>query len=122
MLLLTSCHSGTQLEVVNNAGQNLKVVSMNTELKETAYLVETNRTVRINVPYKLRVERGCEIWNYDLSPTPLPLNFRKRVRGNWYVETFQIEKGGAINVLLPDSEGPLANPPSQPAGYPLRPK
>jgi len=121
-LLLTSCHPGTQLEVVNNAGQTLTVVSMDTELKETAYTVESNQTVRINVPYKLRVQRGGDIWNYDLPGTPLPQNFRKRVRGNWYLEKFQIEKDGAINVLLPDSQGPVTNPPSQPAGYPVRPK
>jgi hypothetical protein len=121
-LLLTSCHPGTQLEVVNNAGQTLTVVSMDTELKETAYTVGSNQIVRINVPYKLRVQRGGETWNYDLPATPLPQNFRKRVRGNWYLEKFQIEKDGAINVLLPDSQGPVANPPSQPAGYPVRPK
>jgi len=49
-LLLTSCHPGTKVEVVNNAGRTLTVVSMDTELKETTYTVESNQTVRINVP------------------------------------------------------------------------
>ena len=121
-LLLTSCHPGTQLEVVNNAGQNLTVVSIDTELKETAYTVGSNQTIRITVPYKLRVLRNGEIWNYDLPPTPLLKSFRKSVAGNWYLEKFQIEHDGTINVLLPDSQGPATDLPPQPAGYPVRPK
>lgn len=95
---------------------------MDTELKETVYTVGSKQTVRIKVPYKLRIQRGGDIWNYDLPPTPLPAGFRKRIRGNWYLEKFQIEKDGTIHVLFPHAQGPVANPPSQPAGYPVRPK
>ena len=120
-LLLASCQPGTQVEIVNNAGQTLTVVSMDTELKETAYTVQSNETAHINVPYKLRVQRGAEIWDYDLPATPLPQSFRKRVRGSWYLVKFQVENDGAINVLLPESQGPVSKPPSQPVGYPVRP-
>jgi len=120
-LLLTSCHPGTQMEVVNNAGQDLTVVSMDTELKEAVYSVGSNQTVRIKVPYKLRVQHKDGIWNYDLPSTPPPKNFRKRIRGNWYLEKYQIEKDGAIYVKLPDSQG-LTDLPPQPAGFPVRAK
>ena len=122
LFLVTGCYPGTLEEVVNHTGQTLTVISMDTELKETAYLVENNQTVRINVPFKLRVKCGGETWDYDLPPTRLPQNFRKKVRGNWYLEKFQIEKDGTINCLFPESQGPAANLPSQPAGYPVRPK
>jgi hypothetical protein len=122
LLLVTGCYPGTLEEAVNNSGQTLTVISMDTELKETTYTVGSNQTIRIKVPYKLRVKCGGETWDYDFPATRLPEKFRKRVRGNWYLEKFQIEKDGAINVLSPDSPGPVANPPVQPSGYPVRPK
>jgi hypothetical protein len=122
LVFLTGCYPGTIEEVVNNAGQSLTVVSMDTELKETAYPSVSNQTVRIKVPYKLRIECGGEVWNYNLPPAPLPDTFRKRVRGNRYLEKFQIEKDGTIYARLPDSQGPATRLPPQPVGYPLRPK
>jgi hypothetical protein len=122
LLLVAGCYPGTLEEVVNHTGKTLTVISMDTELKETAYLVENNQTARINVPFKLRVKCDGETWDYDLPPTRLPQNFRKKVRGNWYLEKFQIEKDGTINCLFPESQGPVANLPPQPAGYPVRPK
>jgi len=100
----------------------LTIVSLDTELKETAYLAGTDQTLRVKVPYKLRVQHKDGIWNYDLPSAPLPKNFRKRVRGNWYLEKYQIEKDGAIHVLLPDSQGPTTDLPTQPAGYPVQPR
>jgi hypothetical protein len=121
LLLVSGCYPGTIVEVANNSGQTLIVISMDGELKETAYKVESNQTTRIKVPYKMRIKRGEETWNYDFPPYKLPNNFRKKVRGNWYLEKFQIEKDGTINCLFPESQGPVANLPSQPAGYPVRP-
>jgi len=122
ILFLTGCYPGTIVEAVNHSGQTLTVVAMDTELNETAYLVENNQTIRIKVPFKLRVKCGGETWDYDLPPMRVPENFRKKVRFNWYLEKFQIEKDGTINCLFPESQGPVANPPLQPAGYPVRPK
>jgi len=124
LLLLTSCYPGTIEEAVNNSGQTLTVISMDAKLKETAYLLENNQSIRIKVPFKLRVKcgGGGETWDYDLPPTRLPENFRQKVRANLYLEKFQIERDGTINCLLPRSQGPVANPPLQPVGYPVRPK
>ena len=122
ILLLTGCYPGTIEEAVNRSGQTLTVISMDTALNETAYVVENNQTIRIKVPFKLRVKCDGGTWDYDLPPMRLPQNFRKRVRSNWHLEKFQIEKDGTINCLFPESQGPVANPPSQPAGYPVRPK
>ena len=122
ILFLTGCYPGTIVEAVNHSGQTLSVISMDTELNETAYLVENNQTIRIEVPFKLRVKCGGETWDYDLPPTRVPENFRKKVRFNWYLEKFQIEKDGTINCLFPESQGPVENPPRQPVDYPVRPK
>jgi hypothetical protein len=121
-LLLTSCHPGTLVEIVNNAGQTLTVVSMDTELKETAYTLGIGQAVRINTPYKLRVQRSTQVWNYDLPPIPLPQNYRKRVRANWYLEKYQVESDGSIHVLMPDSQTPVSRVPQQPSGFPMQPK
>src|SRR5215469_10179125 len=116
LLLLTSCYPGTRFEVVNHTPQVLTIVSMDTELKETAYSVPPAQTVRIAVPYKLRVEYAGKAWNYDLPRTPAPKEFRKPVGGNWYLEKYQIESDGKIYALLPDTQGPAVTLPEQPTG------
>jgi len=121
-LLLTSCHPGTKVEIVNNTGHTLIVVSLDTELKESTYSVGSSQTVQIKVPYKLRIQNDGEIWNYDLPPTPLPKEFRESVGKNWFLEKYQIEKGGSLYVLLPGTQGPTGDLSKQPAGYPVRPK
>jgi hypothetical protein len=120
--LLTSCHPGTKVEIVNNTGQNLTVVSLDTVLKETLYPVASNQTVRIKVPYKLQVRLAGEIWNYDFPSTPLPQRFRERIGGNWYLEEYQLEKDGSLYVLLPGTQAPTSDLPQQPTGYPIRPR
>ena len=42
LLLVTGCYPGTLEEAVNNSGQTLTVISMDTELKETSYEVGSN--------------------------------------------------------------------------------
>jgi hypothetical protein len=121
-LLLTSCYPGYEAEVANNSQQNLVVVSLDTEMKATSHPVERDRTVRVEVWYKLQVQHGGGTWNYDWPARPLPKNYGKKIGVNRYLHRFQIEKDGSIYVLLPGSQGPIANPPSQPAGYPVRPK
>ena len=121
-LLLTSCHPGYEVEVTNNSGQNLVVLSLDTELKATSYPVGSSQTVRVEVWYKLQVQHSGETWSYDMPPRPLPKSYAKRIGVNRYLHRYQIEKDGSIYVLLPDSQGPVANHPSQPVGYPVRPK
>ncbi len=121
-LFLTSCHPGTQVYVVNNTGLTVTVVSLDTELTGTPYTVAINQTVRIKVPYKLRVQRGSEIWNYDIPNVRLPEKYRKRISGNWFLEKVQIEMDGTINHLYADQRGPVDQPPEQPTGYPIRPR
>ena len=79
-LRLTSCYPGTLEAAVNHSGQTLTVISMATELQDTAYQIENNQTVRIKVPFKLRVKCGGETWDYDLPPMRLPENFQKSSR------------------------------------------
>jgi hypothetical protein len=95
---------------------------MDTKLAETSYTAVSNQTVRIKVPYRLRILCGNEIWNYDLPNASLPKVFRKRISGNWFLEKIQIEKDGTLTTLFPDQQGPASNPPQQPVGYPIRPK
>lgn len=120
--LLTACHPGIRPDVVNNTGQSLLVALVDPKLKETVCMVGNGQTIHIIVPYQLRVQRGSETWNYDLPPKLLPKNFRQQFGVNKFLEKFQIEPDGTINVLSLDSQGPVANPPSQPRGYPIRPK
>jgi hypothetical protein len=122
LVLTAGCYPGTVDEVVNHSGQRLIVISLDTALKQTPYVIEDGQTVRINVPFKLRVVGNGVTWNYDLPPYRLPDSFRKKTRGNWYLEKFQIEKDGSLNCLFPDSLGPVEDLPQQPAGYPVRPK
>ena len=120
-LVLTSCYPGTQVEVANNTAETLTVVSIDTELKENPYVVPTNQSVRIKVPYRLRVQHSSGIWNYNLPPTPLPKIFRQSIGGNWYLEKYQIENDGSVYVLLPGTNAPTPSIPQQPNGFPLRP-
>ena len=121
LLLVSGCTPGTLVEIVNNSGQTLTVVSLDTKAQQTVYVLENNQTTRIKVPYKLRIKHGNKTWDYNLPTWKLPPHFREKVPGNWYLEKYQIEKDGTINCLAPESHGPVADPPSQPNGYPLKP-
>ena len=121
-VLLTSCHPGYEVEVTNNSGKDLIVLSLDGDLKATSYPIGSDQAVRVEVWYKLQVQHSGGIWNYDMPAKPLPKNYGKRIGVNRYLHRYQIEKDGTINVLLPDSQAPVANPPSQPDGYPVRPK
>jgi hypothetical protein len=121
-LLLTSCYPGYEAEVTNNSEQNLVVVSLDTELKATSHPVERDRTVRVEVWYKLQVQHGGGTWNYEWPAHPLPKNYGKKIGINMYYHRFQIEKDGSIYVLPPDTRAPTTSLSQQPEGYPIRPE
>jgi hypothetical protein len=120
--LLTACHPGFEVEIANNSGQELVVVSLDTELKATSYPVAHNQTVRVKVWYQLQVQYHGGKWEYFMPARPLPKEFQKQIGVNRYLERFQIEKDGAIYALLPDSDAPTKTLSSQPPGFPASPK
>src|SRR5881409_4307761 len=76
-LLLTSCHPGVKVEIINNTGQDIAIVSINPNLKEHLYRARNGQTVAIEVPLKVRIEYKAGSWNYVLKPVGEP--FRKKV-------------------------------------------
>jgi hypothetical protein len=121
VFLMTSCHPVTVVDLVNNTGLPLRVISIDTELGEKSYSVEAGETARMAVPFKLRVEHGAVRWDYHLPAAALPETFRKRIGLNRYVVKYQIQSDGTLCLISPDSEGPADSLPEQPPGYPIRP-
>ena len=121
-VLLSSCHPVIGLEVTNNTGEEITVVSDNLDGHEATCLLANGQTSGVKVAARMRVKHGHGVWDYDFTPPPA-LNLMKKLRMNVYVERVQIEKGGTIYLLGPDLRGgPGAELPAQPAGYPIQPK
>ena len=120
LLLVTSCHPGVVVDLFNNSGQDLTVVTINQGFEDTIYHVKKGRILRIGVSAKLRIEHLNENWNYERMA--IPQQFWKRENFMISVINLQIEKDGMIYMLLPDARGLQANLPPQPTGYPLKPE
>jgi hypothetical protein len=117
--VLTGCHSGLILEIINNTGEDIIVVEFNTKLEPTQYQLKNGHIVQIGIPSKLQIRRQDGIWDYDLKP--FPSSFEKKVRVNIYLAKFQIEKSGEIYAIQPDSTTPVTSFPVQPPHYPIKP-
>jgi hypothetical protein len=70
--------------------------------------------------YKLKVQSNQKVWNY--AARWIPPEFYKRTGRHMRSVELQIEPDGAIYVLAPNMLKPVTNFPTQPSGYPLRPK
>ncbi len=118
--VLTGCHSGLILEIVNNTGEDIIVVEFNTKLEPTQYQLKNGQIAQIGIPSKLQVRRQDGIWDYDLNP--FHGCFEKKVHANIYVAKFQVEKSGEIYAIPPDSTTPATNFSVQPPHYPIKPQ
>ena len=119
--LVPSCQTGLKLWMINNAGRDITVVSITPagpNVTEVAIPIAEGRMAEIGIPSRLRVLRGNATWNYQLRP--VPSKFEKR-HGAFYRQVLQIERDGAIFLLLPGAKDPVAAFPPQPTHFPLRP-
>jgi hypothetical protein len=121
-LLVTACHPGFEVEIINNSGQDLVVISLDTKLRGTSYPIPDNQAARIKVWYQLKIQHHRGVWEYYMPARPLPKEFGKRIGSNRFLHRYQIAKNGVIYVLLPDGVGSETNFPAQPAGFPVQPK
>lgn len=120
-LLLCGCHYILQVQLFNNTGQNVTIVSFDARTNASTDFVRAGDNVGLGIPSKLEIaNRTHGTWHYDLKR--VPMEFHKQVGWNRHLLRFQIQEDGAIYVLSPGTSGPVTNFPPQPIGYPLRPK
>jgi hypothetical protein len=88
----------------------------------TSYSVKSGKPTHITVPYNyafsMQIERGfinCLFLQFLKTPGNA-IGVKK------YRERYQIEPDGAIYLIPPDVEAPVARLPSQPIGRPFRPQ
>ena len=119
--LVTSCHPVTGLELTNNTGADVTIVSIDIEQKETTYAVRDGLTTGVKVGARIYIKHEKGIWNYHFPPPP-QREFLKHVKMNIYLERVQIEPGGTLYLIDPGApHGPTTKLPLQPPGYPINP-
>src|ERR1041384_6973336 len=87
-LISLSCHPGLKIEVMNNTGGTITIVSADTALHAIRYHMINNETAQIAVPYRLQIRSDAAIWDYIFPSSPLPSRYRKRLRSNWFLEKY----------------------------------
>ena len=120
LVLLTGC-SGTVFEVFNNTGRELTVVSYDTVGESAEYSIRAGRSHEVASPTKLVIKFDGGLWEYAHFPA---LDKKYRDSGGLRLRNykFQIEKDGAIYILLPGTKTTVTNFPQQQYGFPIRPK
>lgn len=116
--ILTGCHFETIVEVSNNTGENIVIVSYDTKLNKTFYNVKSGTNIQIGIPSRLEVRNGADKWTYN-EIRPVSGRFVKKLRPNTYIIRFQIRANRGLYLDLPDT-GEMAQP--QPVGYPISPE
>lgn len=116
--VLTGCHFRTIVEILNNTGTDIVIVSFDSELNETSYNVENGKSIQMGIPSKLEIRSRENRWRYN-ELRPISGQFVKRRNANTYVIRFQMEKNRGLYIALPDTNE-IALP--QPTGYPLNPE
>ena len=118
-LFLTSCKTGLKVFLINNTGESITVVSIGSDLVETATPVAQGRITEVPLPAKLRVAVGTKTWKYRLREA---FSKSEKGHGGAYSNVFQIEKDGAIYLAGSNAKQRVESFPTQPEGFPLRPR
>jgi hypothetical protein len=121
---LTSCTRAFVLEVFNDTGMELELVSADTAHNEKHYTIEPNKSERIQIPSVLTVKHGSGVWTYILRPLPTrqAQGYMTSEHLGPLIEKFQIEPDGSIYILLGDTKAIVKAFPPQPSGYPVKPR
>jgi hypothetical protein len=149
-IVLTGCHFIPDDELYNNTGSDIVItaytlISNGTyeELKnkpqvkinqikiqlgthtynyeiERTFTLKTVQSTTIGVPYKIKIQRGNQIYCYDIKW--IPYGFYKSMKGSWRIARLQIQQDGLIYLLSPETSGIVTNFPPQPPDFPLHPK
>jgi hypothetical protein len=109
----SSCSIRPKIFLYNNSGQEVAIVS-----EDENYHVAIGTVVEIYYPKSqtLQINAGEKKWQYRLT---YPTKEYMTVGGHEMY--FQIDSSGFIYVLLPQQQGPVKDPPTQPKGFPLTP-
>src|SRR5438552_18575472 len=98
LLVVTSCRPGVVLDWINNSGQKLVIVVLNSKSEETdRSTIRQGHAVRTGVPRKLRIEHAGGAWFY--VPPPIPGGLWKHKNRMLSIIVIQVEADGSIYVL-----------------------
>lgn len=118
-LVLTSCVRGYNVELFNNTGEALTVTSYDTAGGATEKSLPIGGKVRITGS-RFTLRNAHREWKYSLLSHPPPARFIDDTHWNRLV-CLQVEKNGAIYILLPSATSTTSTLPTQPSGFPITP-
>ncbi len=116
--VMVSCSVPIHLILYNNSNETITILS-NGEY----YKIESKISKEVPFPYKeqkLNLTLTTNKWKYEIEFPP-----RSFEKSNWEIYPklyFQFESNGWIYILYPTNTFPATDFPSQPKGYPLKPK
>jgi hypothetical protein len=119
-LLLVSCSRGFVYKVFNNSGQDLTVVCYDSKDVPTEYHIKAGAFHDVHYPSKLVIKHDKGEWRYDRLQHTSAYEYSRTAGPR--VQDVQVEADGVIYLLLPNTKQTVKQFPSQPDGYPLRPK
>jgi hypothetical protein len=119
-LTVVSCSRGFVFKAFNNSGEDLVVISYNGKLVPHEFAVAAGASVDVPFPTRLSIKHPSGEWRYDLVWTDKRYHYTRA--GGLRVQDVQIEADGAIYLLSPKSKQAVQQFPTQPNGYPIRPR
>ena len=121
LVLLTSCQHTLVLYLLNNTEHDISATSYDTVGESQKYFIKRGYSHEMASPAKLLLKFDRGIWEYTNFPR---LDKRYVESGGFWPDKyrFQVEKDGAIYILLPETKMITTNLPPQPHGFPIRPK
>ncbi len=122
ILLFASCNREFILDVFNNTGGDITVISSDRALVETRYFIISGGHTRVKNPYWLIVDGARGRWSYYAAPISAKGDYVVSERLGPLIEKFQIEANGFVYILSRESNAIVNELPNQPLGYPLMPQ
>jgi hypothetical protein len=118
---LTSCTRTILLQIFNNTGEDLTVISY--ELKgEKSYSIGKGQSARVQISNRLTVKTENKAWDFEVKPVPRTTSYMLSERFGPLVVKLQIEQNGTIYLLAAETSGVTNSFPPQPPGFPLHPE
>jgi hypothetical protein len=122
-LILTSCQKGFVFRFFNNTGSEIRLWSYDTKMQAKEYLIKNGTAMDVASPaaLKIRVISTGREWEYRVIQVGKEYWYSRSSFGKFDIR-FQVEGDGSIYVLSPGTAAPVSSFPSQPPGYPVKPK
>src|SRR5260221_4097870 len=121
-LATAACSRGFIFKAFNNIGRDLIIVSYDGRLVPHEFSVAAGASVDVQFSTKLTIKRSNGEWEYDLARTGSSYHYTQAGGLGLCVQDIQIESDGTIYLLSPKTKQAVKQFPSQPVGFPLKPR